>query len=74
MARNHVVIGAFVDAKMVPAIGDVYLRQAEHWNLSRVAMLAASTMRADEAIRPAPSQNGGSTLVFRTVKGLELGL
>ncbi len=38
MARNHVVSGAFVAAKMVPAIGEVCVRQAEHWNLSRVAM------------------------------------
>ncbi len=36
IARNHVRSGSLVDAKIVPAIGDVWRRQVLHWNKSRV--------------------------------------
>src|SRR6185437_16298667 len=36
MARNQVRSGSLVDAKMVPAIGEVCRRQAVHWNRPRL--------------------------------------
>jgi len=35
MARNHVVSGNLVLANIVPAISEVWWRQALHWNSSR---------------------------------------
>ena len=31
MARNHTVSGSLVEAKMVPEISEVWVRQALHW-------------------------------------------
>jgi len=35
MARNHSRSGRWVEAKMVPAIGEVWRRHALHWNRPR---------------------------------------
>jgi hypothetical protein len=37
MARNHTRSGRWVEAKIVAAIGEVWRRQALHWNSPRVA-------------------------------------
>jgi hypothetical protein len=35
MARNHRHSGTWVEAKIVPAMGEVWRRQALHWNRPR---------------------------------------
>jgi hypothetical protein len=51
MARNQIVSGSFVECNTVPAICEVCLRQALHWNSLRGVPCASVTQWAQQPQR-----------------------
>jgi hypothetical protein len=60
MARNHVVSGSLVAWKTVPAVSEVWWRQARHWTLGRVLSHLPSALPQSGQTKP-PGQRNFST-------------
>ena len=75
MARNHTVRSSLVNAKIVPAVSDVWVRQALHCHNARFSSSQCaepSTRRTLEARRPTPGEKRLAAFFFGTVEPLEL--
>src|SRR3954447_15087677 len=68
MARNHSRSGRWVDAKMVPAVSEVWWRQALHWN--GIVKLADSATKSCNFSAGAvlPPQHCGATAGYGNIK------
>lgn len=74
MARNHIASGDFVTTKAVPANGEVWLRQGEHRNLSRVVTWLCRWLPKCgqiDGIGPTPGDTCFLAPVFLSVEGIK---